>query len=253
MVNMTTRSTDIVQCDLRDACPSGGRHASGSNSFARHNALARGETFTKGDDLVSGYSDLDETVLGEGQMVNITDAASALSIIDGFDPSTIIYGAQTSEVVLMRPSSLEGDAMAVVVFWDPKPPPEAEVCRSIGAFDSKPAPGDNGAHTWSLTGPGYEASLAAVREGMHRLGADESMTASADVASSAAAPGVLLEFTVRVPKRYAELPVGEIVDGVLSPWIDVFDHLTRDVHRAGTVAPLYRELGSRVLDRKMHF
>lgn len=253
MANMTTSSTDIVQCELRDACPSGGRHAAGSDSLARHNALARGETFTKGDDLLTGYSDLDETVLGEGQMVNITDAASALSIIDGFDPSTILYGAQTSEVVLMRPASLEGDAMAVVVFWDPKPPPEAEVCRSIGAFDSKPAPGDNGAHTWSLTGPGSEAAIAIVRNGMRRLGADESMTASADVASSAAAPGVLLEFSVRVPERYAELPVADIVDIVLDPWSDVFEHLTRDIHKTGGVASLYRELGSAVLDRRMDF
>lgn len=253
MVNMTTRSTDIVQCDLRDACPSGGRHAAGSNSFARHNALARGETFTRGDDLVNGYSNLDETVLGEGQMVNVTDAASVLSIIDGFDPSTILYGAQTSEIVLMRPASLEGDAMAVVVFWDPKPPPEAEVCHSIGAFDSKPAPGGSAAPTWFLTGAGYEAALATVREGMRRLGADESMTASADVASSAAAPGVLLEFSVRVPERYAELPVADIVDIVLYPWSEVFRQLTRDIHKAGGVASLYRELGSRVLDRKMHF
>lgn len=250
---MTTRSTDTDQYDLRDVCPSGGWNAVGSDYIAWLKALARDEALTQDDDLPAGYSPSDETVvLGERQMVRIPNPASAMSIIDGADLSTIIYGAQTSEVVLMRPDSLEGDAMAVVVFWDPKPPKEAEVCRSIGVFDSKPAPGGN-THTWFLTGPGYEASLAAVREGMHRLGTDESMTASADVASSAAVPGVLLEFTVRVPKRYAELPVGEIVDGVLSPWIDVFEHLTRDVHRAGTVAPLYRELGSRVLDRKMHF
>lgn len=143
--------------------------------------------------------------------------------------------------------------MAVVVFWDPKPPPEAEVCRSIGAFDSKPAPGDNGAHTWSLAGPGSEAAIAIVRDGMRRLGADESMTASADVASSAAAPGVLLEFSVRVPERYAELPVTDIVDIVLYPWSEVFRQLTRDIHKTGGVASLYRELGSAVLDRRMDF
>lgn len=241
---MTENALTITRCDLGGDCPTGGRHIAGSESLDKHNDLARGATPTVATDSL----DLDSVILEVGDKFELPDFSAAMSLVDGVSMTNVAFGPQTSRLVLMRPPSLNGQMVATIAIWDPKPPAEADVCFGQGLFDIEDyGDGEGNLRRWALTDSGSMHLCGVVAERMREEGDPLPVVLhSASVTGRTFTPGVFLEFYTMVPAEYAGLPVGDILDSALLEWSNAVDGLVRPVHKTG-VFPFYRAMGERAM------